>query len=116
MKRLAAISWLVLTCSLPSAFAAQSESFAIGPLIAQDALSNDEAGMSIALDSGTLITGVPRRGDLGASAGAAYVWRLTGTTWSQEAKLLAGDGTFGDLFGRGIHFGRFIRSARVFSI
>ena len=38
----------------------------------------------------------------GAGTGAAYVYQFDGTSWAQEAKLLADDGTPGDWFGRSV--------------
>jgi len=37
--------------------------------------------------------------DNGSDSGSAYVFTRTGTTWTQQAKLTASDGTENDLFG-----------------
>ncbi len=75
--------------------------------------ANDEFGVAVAVggdvvvvgarfeDSGT--TGVNRTPDESAnSAGAAYVFSRSGTTWTQRAYLKAGQVSSGDSFGRSV--------------
>lgn len=69
-------------------------------LRASDGASGDLFGASVALDGDTLVVGAPRRDEGGAEdAGAAYVYRRAGTTWTEEAKLVSGSPSGGDLFG-----------------
>jgi len=68
-------------------------------LTASDAAVADMLGYSIAIDADTIVAGAPFRDDLGSNSGAAYVFVRSGSTWSQQAKLLASDGAAGDQFG-----------------
>jgi hypothetical protein len=66
-------------------------------LVASDAASNDQLGFAVAIssDGNTVIAGA-----LGTAAGgAAYVFTRSGTTWTQEMKLTAGDAAMSDNFG-----------------
>ena len=58
--------------------------------------STDLFGSSIAIDSGTVVVGAPNEGGF---AGAAYVFALSGTTWTQQTTLTASDGGQDDEFG-----------------
>ena len=66
---------------------------------ASDKAGGDDFGWSVSIsdDGNTALVG--SWGD-GSSAGAAYIFTRSGTTWSQEAKLVADDGSVGDRFGR----------------
>jgi len=68
-------------------------------LSAQDGTKGDLFGMSISLDGDTALIGAPWDDDNGTSSGSAYVFTRTGTTWTQQQKLTASDGTAGDGFG-----------------
>jgi hypothetical protein len=59
----------------------------------------DGFGSSVSVAGDTVLVGSPRQDDNGLSAGAAYVYTRSGTTWSFEAMLLAADGAAGDRFG-----------------
>jgi hypothetical protein len=48
------------------------------------------------------IVGAHLDDDNGKDAGAAYIYRLVGSTWVQEAKLTASDGQAGDRFGKAV--------------
>ena len=71
-------------------------------LLASDAASNDDFGGSISLDgSGDyLIVGAPSD-DISpnTNCGAAYIFTRTGTTWTQQTKLIAPTRTNLDFFG-----------------
>ncbi len=72
-------------------------------LIANDGAGSDQLGRAVAVSGETVLVGAP--GDnLGANVnqGSAYVFRRTGTTWAQEAQLLAPDGLGGDSFGQAV--------------
>ncbi len=80
-------------------------------LKASNAEAFDRFGESVAISGNTVVVGAPLE-DSGAtgvngnitfngmqSSGAAYVYVLTGTTWSQQASLKASNTNPGDLFG-----------------
>jgi hypothetical protein len=68
-------------------------------LTAADATIGSEFGSSVAMTpDGTRIL-VGARASLNTSAGAAYVFRIDGTRWIQEAKLVSEDAQGGDRFG-----------------
>jgi hypothetical protein len=64
-------------------------------LNASDGAAGDSLGLSVALDGDTLVVGA--FADDGA--GSAYVFTRTGTIWSEQDKLVAGDAAPGDDFG-----------------
>jgi hypothetical protein len=69
-------------------------------LTAADGAGADIFGYSIALDGQTALIGAPGVDTLPiTNRGAAYLFERHGTTWVQQAKLLASDGTFSDRFG-----------------
>jgi hypothetical protein len=71
----------------------------IQKLLASDSTAGDLFGISISLNEDTILIGAPWDDDNGDYSGSAYVFTLSGTTWTQEAKLLALDGEVGDEFG-----------------
>ncbi len=68
-------------------------------LVAGDAASNDYFGSSVSVSGDTALVGSPNDGDLPSDAGSAYVFVRSGASWSQQAKLLAGDPEYGPEFG-----------------
>jgi MYXO-CTERM domain-containing protein len=69
-------------------------------LTASDGAAGDDFGASVSVSGGTAIVGDlahPVGGN--ASAGAAYVFVESGTTWTQQAELTASDGATEDDFG-----------------
>jgi hypothetical protein len=68
-------------------------------LLALDGATNDHFGNSASLDDDTALIGAYYDD---SSKGAAYVFTRTGTTWTQQQKLLASDGTAGDRFGNSV--------------
>ncbi len=76
-----------------------SEQGILTPLDGQPA---DLFGTSVAVEGDTAVVGAICTDDLGASSGAAYVFVRSGSTWSQQAKLLASDGSTGDFFGQSV--------------
>jgi hypothetical protein len=68
-------------------------------LTAPDGLVEDYFGKSVAIDGSTVVVGAPDRTVNGHTAqGAAYVYTRSGTLWSQQAVLTAGDGVAYDRF------------------
>ncbi len=68
-------------------------------LTASDGAEGDWFGASVALDANTALVGAPTTDDLGYASGSAYVFVRSGSTWTQEAELLAEDGQGGAYFG-----------------
>lgn len=64
-----------------------------------DAGPNYGFGYSVALAGDRLIGGAIGEPHAGSHTGAAYVFEYNGATWTQAAKLIASDGTGGDVFG-----------------
>jgi MYXO-CTERM domain-containing protein len=69
-------------------------------LTASDGAISDFFGYSVSVSGTTAIVGALQH-NVGTfvSAGAAYVWTQSGTTWTQQAELTASDGAADDLFG-----------------
>ncbi len=69
-------------------------------LTAVDGASGDIFGRSVAIAGDTIAVGSSSSDNMtNFDQGAAYVYFRTGTTWSQQAKLLSTDGASGDYFG-----------------
>src|SRR5215203_1158845 len=56
-------------------------------------------GNAVAINGGTMVVGARFDSTTASQAGAAYVYVLSGSTWTQQAVLLAPDGALGDKFG-----------------
>ncbi len=59
-------------------------------------------GQSVSISGTTAVVGAPLDGDLGAGAGAVYVFGDTGGTWPEDQKITASDGAAGDFFGTAV--------------
>jgi hypothetical protein len=68
-------------------------------LTANDGGPTDWFGASVEISGDAIVVGTPFEDPVGTDSGAAYVFRRTGTTWTQQAKLVATDGATGDRFG-----------------
>ena len=69
-------------------------------LVASDPEEADHFGYSVSLDGDCAIVGAPHENAGGTAAGAAYVFRRTGTnSWDPMVKLVAPDAQEGDQFG-----------------
>ena len=71
-------------------------------LQASDAQAGDYLGWSVGIDGDTIVVGAFGEDTGGSDAGAAYVFTRSGTTWSQQAKLVASDAGANDQFGRAV--------------
>ena len=72
-------------------------------LLPADNAEGDAFGVSAAMTEGTIIVGAAyKTHEVADWAGAAYVFRLDGSQWVEEAKLLASDGSAEDYFGRSV--------------
>lgn len=74
-------------------------------LIAADANAYDEFGCSVSICGDRVVVGAVRGGCDGNDCGCAYVFKLNGTTWTQEAKLIAQDAAEDDKFGCSVSIG-----------
>jgi hypothetical protein len=68
-------------------------------LTADDAAAGDNFGWTVALDGDTAVIGASQYDNDGNENGSAYVFVRSDTSWSQQAKLTAGDAAAGDNFG-----------------
>jgi len=78
----------------------------IGPdltLVVSDGAALDNFGHAVAIDGDTAIVSAPLD-DVGANVdqGSAYIFVRSGTTWTQQAQLIAADGVPNDEFGRSV--------------
>ena len=71
-------------------------------LTASDGADLDYFGKSVSISGDYAIVGAYGDGDSGSYSGSAYIFKRDGTSWSQQAKLLAADGYTGDYFGRSV--------------
>jgi hypothetical protein len=67
-------------------------------LLASDGAAYDEFGLSVSLSGNTALIGAPKN-DVASIPGSAYVFTRSGTTWTQQDKLVASDGAAPDYFG-----------------
>jgi hypothetical protein len=68
-------------------------------LTAKDAATGDGFGFSVAVSGTTALIGASGNN---SATGSAYVFIRSGTTWSQQAELMAKDAATGDRFGRSV--------------
>ncbi len=71
-------------------------------ITASDGVAGDDFGVSVAVDGATVVVGANQEGELGAAAGAAYVFVNPGGGWTEQQKLTAGDGGASDQFGTSV--------------
>jgi hypothetical protein len=74
-------------------------------IVANDRAEEDGFGQSVAINGDYVIVGVSYKdgntasGGVGTDVGAAYIYKRTGTSWAQEAKIVASDRAIDDYFG-----------------
>jgi uncharacterized repeat protein (TIGR01451 family) len=72
-------------------------------LVASDGAAGDGFGQSVSLSGDTVVVGTPGDDTAGGpGAGSAYVFVRSGTTWTEQQKLVASDGAGGDSFGSSV--------------
>ena len=71
-------------------------------LKANDAASGDVFGWSVAINGDSVLVGVARDDNGGSDSGSAYLFTRSGTTWSEQRKLLASDSARLDYFGSSV--------------
>ncbi len=91
-------------------------------LTADDAVETDFFGLAVSISGEYAIIGKSYDNDLGEHAGAAYIFKRSGSSWTQQAKLTAEDGEEKDYFGSSVAVSgnyaiigaKFDRSAYIF--
>ena len=71
-------------------------------IVSSDIALDDEFGNDVAInstDGSVAVVGAHLEDTGGDMAGAAYIFKRDGTSWSQDAKIVAGDAAAYDLFG-----------------
>jgi len=68
-------------------------------LLPSDGAAGDDFGLSVSVSGDTAVIGARFDDDNDPNSGSAYVFRYSGSSWVQQAKLLAADGAAGDNFG-----------------
>ena len=68
-------------------------------LTASDASAGDALGYSVAIDGNYAIVGAIGDDEPGGQEGSAYVFKRSGTSWTEQARLLASDKAPNDRFG-----------------
>ena len=68
-------------------------------LTGSTSIASDAVGTAVAIDGNTLVVGAV---EVASRRGAAYVFTRTGTTWTEQATLVAGDGVAFDAFGASV--------------
>jgi len=68
-------------------------------LMASDGIEEDFFGGSVAIDRDTVVVGAHLVDNAEENSGSAYVYILSGTVWTEHAKLIANDGNQDDYFG-----------------
>jgi hypothetical protein len=68
-------------------------------LLASDGAADDRFGNSVSVSGDVAVVGAFGDDDNGTDSGSAYVYRWNGSTWVEEAKLLAIDGAMYEWFG-----------------
>jgi hypothetical protein len=72
-------------------------------LVGSDTVPGDTFGYDVSLSGDTVIVGAVNDDDNGDYSGSAFVFTRTGTTWTQEAKLLPSDGRHWAWFGTSVY-------------
>jgi len=70
--------------------------------LTSDSGLGDEFGYAVAISGDVVVVGAHKDSDKGHYSGSVYVFRNNGSTWIQEAKLLAGDAQGGERFGSSV--------------
>jgi hypothetical protein len=68
-------------------------------LLASDGAAEDVFGASVSISGDTALVSAHRDADKGSSSGSAYIFVRGVGEWVQQAKLIASDGSFLDIFG-----------------
>ena len=71
-------------------------------LKASNAAEGDRFSRSLSISGDYIVIGAKHGYGAVTNSGTAYIFKRDGTTWTEEAKLVASDGAEGDLFGSGV--------------
>ncbi|MEZ4269614.1 MAG: hypothetical protein R3F39_24915 [Myxococcota bacterium] len=71
-------------------------------LTGADTATNDAFGTSVAVSGGVVVIGAPLASPTASQAGAVYVFRKLGGTWTQTQRLVAPDAAALDWFGQAV--------------
>ena len=71
----------------------------VAKLTADDGVAGDNFGYSVAIDDSWIVVGARYDDDKGSNSGSVYVFEKRGDGWYQANKLVASDGSNGDLLG-----------------
>jgi hypothetical protein len=71
-------------------------------LTASDSAADDQFGCSVSVSGDTAVVGACGDEDNGTGSGSAYVFVRSGTTWTEQGKLRASDGTEYDSLGAAV--------------
>ncbi|QTA89304.1 C1 family peptidase [Desulfonema magnum] len=71
-------------------------------LVASDGERNDYFGYSVSVSGDYAIVGAYRDDDGGKDSGSAYIFKRSGTDWTEQDKLTSDRGAAGDNFGRSV--------------
>ncbi len=71
-------------------------------LLASDGAAGDQFGWSVSISGDYAAVGAHGDDDNGSESGSVYIFKRDGTSWSQNVKLTAPDGTADDHFGRSV--------------
>jgi hypothetical protein len=67
-----------------------------------DIQADDRFGFAVSIDGDTAVVSARTEDTGGLDAGAAYIFTRSGTTWTQQAKIIASDAQAGDTFGHSV--------------
>lgn len=88
-----------LPCILPLAIAAAAGATTEFKLVPADNAAFDEFGRAVAISGDAAVISALGDDHAGLLSGSAYIYRLDGTSWTEEQKLTASDATALQLFG-----------------
>lgn len=71
-------------------------------LVADDAAAGDRLGLAVGISGDAVVVGAYRNDDNGTDSGSAYIFGRSGSTWTQQEKLVADDAAAEDGFGRAV--------------
>lgn len=96
--------WLVVTVLIalalaPAALSRTTSQTEEAKRVASDAGLGDNFGFSVSISGDAALVSARADDEMSNDAGAAYVFRLVGSSWTQEDKLTASDAASDDQFG-----------------
>ncbi len=93
----------VFVLALGGTARAQCEATESAEVVTSDSQFGDQCGFSVDVNGDAIAVGAPLEDEAGNEAGAVYLFRLNGTSWLQEQKLMAIDATSSsDRFGSAV--------------